>query len=84
MKISYKNMELYEQFKYLYTGIIKELHVFDSNGNLRERKSAEENIKIFLELIDTLKNKTLSDTINKIRKTVPKLLNYFDYGFGKK
>jgi len=79
MKASMKKIELYEQFKYLYTGIIKELHVFDCNGDLREREGSEENIRIFLDLIDTLKNKTLSDTINKIRKTLPDLLGYFDY-----
>ena len=78
MKVSIKKIELYEQFKYLYTGIIKELHVFDCNGDLREREGAEENIRISLGLIDTLENKKLSKTINKIRKTVPDLLNYFD------
>jgi len=73
-----KKIELYEHFKYLYSGIIKELHVFDSNGNLRSRKNAEENIQISLDLIDTLECKTLSDTIKKIRKSVPELLRYFD------
>lgn len=79
VKASHKNIELYEQFKYLYTETIKELHIFDANGNLRERKESEENIRIFLDLIDTLEIKTLSESINKIRKTVPELLNYFDH-----
>jgi len=65
------------------------LHVFDCNGDLREREGAEENIKIFLDLIDTLKDKTLSDTINKIYKIVLDLLGCFDYastiiGYGTK
>lgn len=77
-QITHKKIELYEQFKYVYTGIIKELHVFDLNGNLRQRKDAEDTIQIYLDLIDTLNHKTLSGTINKIRKVVPKLLTYFD------
>jgi hypothetical protein len=78
IKTSHKEIELYENFKYLYTGIIKELHSFDSNGNLRDRKDAEDNIKIFLDLIDTLNKKRLSETIKTIRKILPELLNYFD------
>jgi hypothetical protein len=79
MKETSNKIELYEQFDYLYTGIIKELHVFDSNGHLRQRKDAEENILIGLDLIDTLEYKTLSKTIKTIRKTLPKLLHYFDH-----
>ena len=79
MEEASKKIELYEHFKYLYSGIIRELHVFDSNGNLRSRKNAEENIQISLDLIDTLGRKTLSDTIKKIRKSVPELLGYFDH-----
>jgi hypothetical protein len=82
MKVSDENIVLYEQFTYLYTGIIKELHIFDSNGNLRDRKRSEENIRIFLDLIDTLGIKTLSESINKIRKIMPELLNYFDHASG--
>lgn len=78
IKESIKKVELYEEFKYLYKGIVKELNVFDCNGDLRERERSEENIKIYLDLIDTLENKKLSATINKIRKTMPDLLNYFD------
>ena len=78
VKETLKAIELYEQFKYLYTGIIKELNVFDSNGNLRERKEAEENIIIYLELIDTFQNTTLSAATKKIRKTLKNLLNYFE------
>jgi hypothetical protein len=55
------------------------LHVFDSNGHLRQHKDAEENIQIGLDLIDTLEYKTLSKTIKTIRKTLPKLLHYFDH-----
>jgi hypothetical protein len=54
VKTTHKRIMLYEDFKYLYTGIVKELHVFDSNGNLRKREEAEENIRISLDLIYTL------------------------------
>ena len=78
VKETYKNIELYEQFKYIYTGIVGEMRLFDFNGNLRERKRAEVNIMIYLDLIDSLNNKKLSDIICKIRGLTPGLTRYFN------
>ncbi len=79
VRVSSEKIALYEQFKYAYSALIKELHVFDSNGNLRNRKFAEDNMRLLLDLIDTLNNEKLSETISKIRKKIPFLLNYFDH-----
>jgi len=65
-------------FSYLYSNLVKELHLFDSNGNFRDRMIADENTKVVLDLLDTLNRSSLSDAVNKIRKTLPNLLNYFD------
>ncbi len=71
-------IKIYEDFSYLYSSLVKELHIFDSNGNFRNRKAAEENIEIILDLLDTLNKHSLSEAVGKIRKTLPDLLNYFD------
>lgn len=79
----YKTMQsikMYEDFSYLYSILVKELHIFDSNGNFRDRRIAEKNIKVILDLLDTLNESKLSDAVSKIRKTLPDLLNYFDQG----
>ena len=44
VKIADEAIELYESFHFLYVTIINELKLFDGNGNLRNRKEAEENI----------------------------------------
>ena len=41
-----KAVTLYDDFSYLYRCILGELNVFDSNGNLRNRKQAEEGVKV--------------------------------------
>lgn len=74
-----QSIKLYEDFNYLYSSLVKELHLFDSNGNLRDRKFAEENMAIILNLFDTLSIGKISETVAKIRKTLPDLLNYFDH-----
>jgi hypothetical protein len=71
-------IKIYEDFSYLYSCLVKELHIFDSNGNFRDRNVAEGNIEILLALLDTLGRTTLSDTVARIRKSLPELLNYFD------
>lgn len=75
-------IKMYEDFSYLYSSLVKELHIFDSNGNFRDRKIAEENIKVILDLLDTLNRTTLSAAVGKIRKTLSNLLNYFDQAMG--
>jgi len=71
-------IELYENFIYLYLHIIKELQPFHSNGKLRDKKQAKENMKIALELMTTLKNEPINKEIEKIERILPKLLNYFN------
>jgi len=71
-------IELYETFTFLYTTTITELNLFDCNGNLRNRQDAEENIVAGLLLIEELGNANITKAVNKVRRTMPGLLNYFD------
>ena len=73
-----KQLEIYEDFVYLYSNIVKELHLFDLNGDYRKRQVAEENIEAILDLLDEFGNTSLSDVVKKIRTSLPQLLNYFD------
>jgi len=69
---------LYDSFQFLYSCLLEQLRVFDVNGTLRNREDAEENIKIGLDLIETLGKKNLTAAANKVRRTLPELFNYFD------
>jgi len=71
-------IELYENFLYLYTYIIKELQPFHSNGEIRDRVIAKENIEVALELMKSLKHEYINSQIASIEKILPELLNYFD------
>ena len=71
-------IELYEAFTFLYANIIRELDLFDRNGNLRDRKSAAENIEAGLSLIEELKHAKITEAVKKVRHTMPDLLNFFD------
>ena len=71
-------IELYDSFNFLYVSIIDELKLFDSNGNLRDRKEAEENIKAALTLLEGLEDPRITKAVGKVRRTMPGLLNYFD------
>jgi len=71
-------IELYEAFAFLYRTIIKELNLFDSNGNLRDRNSAQENIEAGLSLIEELGHTKITEAVQKVRHTMPHLLNFFD------
>jgi hypothetical protein len=71
-------IELYESFHFLYVTIINELKLFDVNGNLRDRKEAEDNIEASLSLIEELEHTKITKAVNKVRRTMPGLLNYFD------
>ena len=50
-KIADEAIEAYESFHFLYV-VINELKLFDDNGNLRDRKEAEQNIETALSLIE--------------------------------
>jgi hypothetical protein len=77
-RLANEKTELYDSFNYLYHCIIGELRIFDSNGKLRDRKTAKENIEAGLNLIETLNNKNLNAASKKVRRALPQLLNYFD------
>ena len=78
VKIANEAIELYENFHFLYITIINELKLFDGNGNLRDRKEAEQNIQAGLSLIEELGQTKITKAVNKVRRTMPGLLNYFD------
>jgi len=73
-----KAVTLYDDFSYLYRCVLGELNVFDGNGNLRDRQQAEEGVKVGLALIEELNHNTITEAVNKIRRTLPDLFHYFD------
>jgi len=73
-----EKIERYENFHFLYLCLIEELKIFDTAGNLRNRKKAEGNINTALDLLETLGIVKLTKAVDKIRRTMPDLLNYFD------
>jgi len=75
---SIKAIEMYDDFCYFYSYIIKEMQPFHSNGKLRDRVEAEENIEIALEFIESLGNESINKQIASIKRILPELLNYFD------
>lgn len=77
-KAAYEAIEQYKKFNFLYVSIISELKLFDSNGYLRERRKAEENIEAGLTLLEELAHTKITEAVNKVRRTMPELLSYFD------
>jgi hypothetical protein len=77
-KIAKEKIQLYEDYHFLYKCLIEELKIFDNNGNLRDRKQAEATITTGLDLIETLGNAKLTKVVNKVRRTMPEVFNYFD------
>jgi len=77
-KETQKAIEIYDNFLYLYTSIIKELQPFKSSGELRDREIAKENIEVALELIKSLKYEHINKQVESIEKILPDLLNYFE------
>ena len=73
-----KAVELYDSFSYLYSCILNEMKPFRHDGELRNRQQAEGNIQAALEMIEDLGNEKINDAVNKIRRIMPTLLNYFD------
>ena len=71
-------IELYETFTFLYRTTNKELDLFDCSGNLRDRQNAEGNIETGLLLIEELGHANITKAVNKVRRTMPGLLNFFD------
>jgi hypothetical protein len=77
-KIANEKIQIYEDYHFLYTCLIEELKIFDNNGKLRDRKEAEANITTGLDLLETLGIEKLTKAVNKVRRTMPEVLNYFD------
>jgi hypothetical protein len=77
-EITQQKVTLYESYSFLYLCIVEQLQLFDSNGNLRDRKEAEVNIELALELIKALGIEKLTKAVGKVERTMPDLLNYFD------
>ncbi len=71
-------IDLYENFTFLYRCIIKELRVFRSNGELRNRSCAEGNIEAGLKLLEGLEIEIINKEVKSIRKILPQLLEYFE------
>ncbi|MCW4031810.1 MAG: hypothetical protein NWF08_00255 [Candidatus Bathyarchaeota archaeon] len=77
-KIANEKIQIYEDYHFLYTCLIEELKIFDNNGDLRDRNEAEANITTGLDLLETLGIEKLTKAVNKVRRTMPEVLNYFD------
>jgi len=77
-KETIESIEVYENFFYLYTHLIKELNPFHSNGKLRNRVIAKGNMEVALELMKSLGNEHINSHVASIEKSLPELLNYFD------
>jgi len=71
-------IKLYDEYHEYYVFLIKQLRLFDNDGNLRVRTEAESNIKLAVDLIMTLENNTINKTLMKITNLLPDLLAYFD------
>lgn len=72
-----KACELHDDFHYLYIEIIHQLNSFDSMGELRKRKDAEETIEIALDLMESLDYTPIKKDIASVRKALPDFLTYF-------
>jgi len=69
---------LHDNFTFLYYCIIEHLQVFDNEGNLRDRKCAEENISIALDYMIGLPIDKMKKEINTIYNLLDNLLEYLD------
>ena len=68
---------LHHDFHYLYLEIIHQLNSFDSRGELRKRKEAEETIEAALDLLESLDYKAIKKDITSVRNALPDFLSYF-------
>ena len=81
-KVCVEAIREYDDFSYLYFCLIKELSVFDNEGNLRTKQQAKGVIEVGLELIEELNNKGTRKAAQKVRRTLPDLFHYFDIAEG--
>ena len=73
-----KAISLYDDFRYLYLCVLRELNVFDSNGNLRNREQAEEQVRTGLTLIEELGHNNINEAVGKVKRTLSDLFHYFE------
>jgi len=73
-----KAISLYEIYKFLYHCIIDNLQVFDKQGNPRNRKNAEQDIRIALDYMIGLPVNKIKKDINTIYNLLDELLGYLD------
>jgi hypothetical protein len=73
-EVAREKIDLYESYYFLYLFIVEQLQLFDSNGNLRNRKEAEANIESALKLVESLGIEKLTKAVGKVRRTMPGLL----------
>ena len=73
-----QKIDRYADAAYLYQCLVEKLRVFDTNGDVRDRRKAEGNIKTALDLLDTLKVDYISEAVQHVRRELPELLHYFD------
>jgi len=68
----------YDQFHYLYLCLIGTLRVFNSDGNLNDRKDAETTVYAALDLMSELNNGSIDKEVKTIQRLVPELFSYLD------
>lgn len=73
-----KAIVIYETYKLLYHCIIDNLQVFDKEGNPRNRKNAEEDIRLALDYMIGLPINKIKKDINTIYNLLNELLEYLD------
>ena len=73
-----ETIELYEGFTYLYGCLIQSLQVFDPEGNLNTKQSAQMQVRAALQLICELQNKAINKEVHTIEKLLADLFSYLD------
>lgn len=71
-------VEEYEDFSYLYGCIIHQLQPFHSDGEIRDRRRAQQEIEAALDLIEELEKERINKDVQTVRDLLPELLNYFE------
>jgi hypothetical protein len=77
-KESWSAINLYDNFHYLYLELIKNLQVFDADGNVNSRIDAEKNTQIIIELLETLQINALKKELKCIKNLLSDLFPFLD------
>jgi len=73
-----EQIDLADNFRYLYHCIIHQLKPFKHTGEAREKQEAKEEIETALKLMETLNTTVITTEIRGVRKILPNLFNYFE------